>query len=756
MRTHRRKPVFVAFAIALSVFISATHANAAFAQSAEIRGVVTSSVTRHPLPGARVSIENPSRVVTTDAMGRYLIRSLPPRTYEVSVAALGSKPATRTVDVAKSTTSQVDFELEPGSLMLSSVIVSATRSPTEARRVAATVNVLTPEQIRTSPARESQDLLREIPGVELPRTSSQVGGSAQIVSIRGVDEGRTVVTLDGIPMNDAWGEWIDWSKIPKSLLDHVEVIEGGTSNLYGNGAMGGAISFFSRPVSPGSAELQVDGGSRDARHIFGAAGIPIATGLSMMVSGDYGDGGGYRLIESSRAGPVDHPSESIRRNAITRIEYAPRSNFAAYVGGHLFSDNRDLGTNLSQTDRDSKSVDAGIDVGSLENGRFTLRAWDEIQRENQFTTAISSDRSSERRTAILEIPSHDWGAGAQWTRTKLPVLSSLTTGGDFRHVNGFTGETDFAANGNTSYVFSGGDQVLSGAFVQGVMEPTKDIRFELGMRFDHWGNNNGVTTDASGTNDLDNRSRNAFSPRVGVRYGMSKALSMHAAAYRAFRAPNLAELYRKFTSGANLNLPNPALEPEYATGYEAGFDWQPATWAQLKATAYNADMKDLNTFVVIAPNTRQRQNVQKTRSRGGEAYLALRPLQALLLSASVNYDDAKIVDGPTASVAGQRVGRVPVQKQVVRVSYETPLFGALTLLARHEGVVTTLQGVPLAPFTVIDANYQRAIVPGLNGFVSVENIGNTEYEVALTAVSNGIASLGLPRTLRIGLQAFSH
>ena len=137
--------------------------------------------------------------------------------------------------------------------MLSSVIVTATRTPIEATKVASTVNVLTPEHVQTSPARESQDLLREIPGVELPRTSSLVGGTAQIVSIRGVDEGRTVVLFEGIPVNDAWGEWIDWGRVPKGMLDRVEVVEGGTSSLYGNGAMGGVISFFSRPLAPGAS-----------------------------------------------------------------------------------------------------------------------------------------------------------------------------------------------------------------------------------------------------------------------------------------------------------------------------------------------------------------------------------------------------------------------------------------------------------------------------------------------------------------------
>src|SRR5205823_10328494 len=115
----------------------------------------------------------------------------------VLVTALGYKPLRHDVDVARGQTARLEVSLARGSLLLSSVVPTATRTPVEANRVASTVNVLTPEQIHTTPARETQDLLREIPGIELPRTSSLVGGSAQIVSIRGVDEGRTAVLFDG-------------------------------------------------------------------------------------------------------------------------------------------------------------------------------------------------------------------------------------------------------------------------------------------------------------------------------------------------------------------------------------------------------------------------------------------------------------------------------------------------------------------------------------------------------------------------------
>src|SRR5689334_10027948 len=316
-------------AMALLVSLTLVAARVAYAQqSGTIRGTVTSAASKVPVSGARVSIDNPARLAITNDKGQFTLRDLPVGTYPVTVTAIGSEPWRERITVGSGQSTRLDVSLKEGSLLLGSVIVSATRTPMEANKVASTVNVLTPEHIQTNPARESQDLLREIPGVELPRTSSLVGGSAQIVSIRGVEEGRTAVLFDGIPVNDAWGEWIDWGRVPKAMIDHVEVLEGGTSNLYGNGAMGGVISFFGRPMSPGSMDLQADGGSRSARHAYLGAGVPLGSGFSVDVNGDYQEGGGYKLIGLNGAvGPIDVASTSITRNGYARLNYAPSSQW---------------------------------------------------------------------------------------------------------------------------------------------------------------------------------------------------------------------------------------------------------------------------------------------------------------------------------------------------------------------------------------------------------------------------------------------
>ena len=119
--------------------------------------------------------------------------------------------------------------------------------------------------------------------------------------------------LDGVPISDAWGEWIDWGRMPKGSVDHVEVIEGGTSNLYGNGAIGGVISFFAlmRFMSAlGSGRLVDSFGER----IILATGIGIvavSTGLAglsqnyeqlLILRGFGGVGSAMFTVSASSAG----------------------------------------------------------------------------------------------------------------------------------------------------------------------------------------------------------------------------------------------------------------------------------------------------------------------------------------------------------------------------------------------------------------------------------------------------------------------
>jgi iron complex outermembrane receptor protein len=781
------RPLARAALTALLAAPAAAHAQ----RTGTLRGTVTSAADHAPLPGARVALVTPERVALTGPAGRYTLRGLRAGHYQVLITALGRAPRRQEVDVVAGDTATLDVALADGSLLLSSVVTTATRTPLEANRVASTVNVLTPEHVRTSPARESQDLLREMPGVELPRTSSLVGGTAQIVSIRGVDEGRTAVLFDGIPVNDAWGEWIDWGRVPKAMLDRVEVVAGGTSSLYGNGAMGGVISFFSRPLAPGAATVTMEAGSRNARHVYAAAGLPIWGALTANVSADYQDGGGYRLVGAgtTRAtiagrdttiptlapGLIDVASGVIQRNGYLRLDYAPSARWSAFATGHLFGDTRDTGTPLSYQTRGQQNVDLGLDYGSTPTGRLTVRAWDGRQDEHQRSagaransstcaSASGAARQCEDSSVVADIPSHDWGASALWTHGEVLGLESITVGGDYRHYSGNYDEVDFntscpgASCGRvTRTILSGGDQALSGVFVQAIAAPLAPLRVELSARVDRWDNTNGRSEDAAaGVTRYPDSSKTAFSPRVGARWQVLRGLAVHGAYYQAFRAPNLAELYRKQITPTQITLPNPYLRAERALGREVGLEWQPAAWMDVKGTWYVADYRDFNVPTTIATaggvTTRQRRNVTRTRSRGGEAYVALRPVDALLVSGGVSYDDARQQSNVADPTHKPHVNRVPSPRQTLRATYTSRALGDYTAIWRHEGHTTTLQGAWLDPFTVVDLHARREVVHGVAAFAALENAGDTRYQVNLSGSgASTLISYGMPRTLRVGV-----
>ena len=132
----------------------------------------------------------------------------------------------------------------------------------------------------------------------------------------------------------------------------------------------------------------------------------------------------------------------------------------------------------------------------------------------------------------------------------------------------------------------------------------------------------------------------------------------------------------------------------------------------------------------------------------------------LFRSAGVTYDDARQQSGLAATVTDStkpHINRVPSPRQTIRGTWSTREFGDWTAIWRHEGHTTTLQGVWLDPYSVVDANVQREIVAGLRGFVSVENIGNTQYQINLTpatATSPLLVQRGMPRTVRVGVEAY--
>jgi outer membrane receptor protein involved in Fe transport len=133
------------------------------------------------------------------------------------------------------------------------VTVTATRSGVALGPQAETVVALDAGQMLRFPALTLDERLRQVAGFELFRRASSwvANPTSQGVSLRGLGStaaSRSLVLVEGAPLNDPFGDWVHWNEIPPDAVAGVNVATSGGSDLYGSSALGGVIDLIpSRP-----------------------------------------------------------------------------------------------------------------------------------------------------------------------------------------------------------------------------------------------------------------------------------------------------------------------------------------------------------------------------------------------------------------------------------------------------------------------------------------------------------------------------
>ncbi|HLA41280.1 MAG TPA: TonB-dependent receptor plug domain-containing protein, partial [Candidatus Glassbacteria bacterium] len=147
---------------------------------------------------------------------------------------------------------------------LDTVVVEASRAGLELRRMPANVTVLTEEKITSSAALTLDEVLLDVPGFSLFRRTSSLSAhpTTQGVSLRGIGasgSSRSLVLVDGMPLNDPFGGWVNWGRVRPGRVRRVEVMRGGASNVWGNYALGGVINIVTAPAGERRVNVSAEG-----------------------------------------------------------------------------------------------------------------------------------------------------------------------------------------------------------------------------------------------------------------------------------------------------------------------------------------------------------------------------------------------------------------------------------------------------------------------------------------------------------------
>ena len=135
-------------------------------------------------------------------------------------------------------------QVQPDAASPDRIIVTATRSPQLAADLIADVTMITADDIARAGADSLAELLARAPGVEIATN----GGPASTTSVflRGASRGHTLVLIDGLRVGSSSDGATALEAIPLGEIDHIEILRGPASSLYGADAIGGVIQIFTR------------------------------------------------------------------------------------------------------------------------------------------------------------------------------------------------------------------------------------------------------------------------------------------------------------------------------------------------------------------------------------------------------------------------------------------------------------------------------------------------------------------------------
>jgi outer membrane receptor protein involved in Fe transport len=666
------------------------------------------------------------------------------------------------------------------------IVVTATRTETPLDELPANVTVLTRSDIRESAATTVDDLLRMVPGFNLIRESNSIVShpGIQSVNMRGLGAtpaSRTLVLLNGVPLNDPFGGWVHWSRIPLENVERVEVVKGGGSEVWGNRALGGVINIITERPSDTSLKVSGQGGSYSTVRTF-ASGAFRRGGLAILAAGEFFDTDGYPVVRPDQRGPIDGNAYSDHVTAGGTIEYAASPNVDVRLGGSYYGEDRNAGTPLRYNSTEIAALDVRVDLRASDESRWQIAAFGGFQKYVNFTGSSSPDRSVETPALDqFDVPSDYFGSNLQWSKTVLGG-HALSAGTDLLWVEGETNEQFLYVAGEFRRLReAGGQQLMTGFYVQDVFPIGRRVHIKGSGRLDVWQNYAGrrVESDLSDGADgplldetYNDRTDVRFNYSVGARIDATQDLSVRATSYTGFRAPTLNELYKPYrASGGVVVEANPDLGPENLIGFELGADYRVSSrlfgrlttfWNRVQDAIAEATIEEAGSETrPIAPCgivpaggvCRQRENLGTFRGVGFEAEVDYRPWRFWQIQESYLFNPTEIIEASgRPEVEGASVPAAPENQFVLRVAYKNPAVVFASLQGRYVGTrfEDDLNNLPLDAFFVMDLRLSRAVFRWLDLYVGAENLLDTEYGISLA--TNGLVRMGSPRIINGGLR----
>jgi outer membrane receptor for ferrienterochelin and colicins len=569
-----------------------------FSQGVSLSGYVTGPDSSF-VTGATITLKGTTFGTVTDKKGSYKINKIKPGTYIIHVSFLGFETQERSVAILNKD-SHVDFSLRESDIDLNEVVVTGTKSEKTLKNVPVLTQVISARKMLELGITNVTDALQTmVPGINVSHQ-----GTLVTVTLQGMDAKYVLFLIDGERIAGEVDGDIDYSMLNLENIDHIEIIKGASSSLYGSNAIGGVINIITKKINePFDAKFY----SRYSKYneLYSGGSIALKKGIiGSRTSINFSRTDGYDVTPDTPHDWTQNPYNSFQISQKFEITPSSKLSFTPYFTYYQFERG-----NVS-----ARPVhDLYIDLSGGLKGQyyFGKNSIDFSYYRDRYNTYTILEALNNRR----DTASYDF-------------IQTFRTQGNFHlsDKNNLTAGVEY----NTERLFStrveGGLKNASEA----VFYLQEDIRFG-----ERWELITGIRTGSHS-----NYGFNA-APKISAMF-KQEFLNFRASAGTGFRSPALKELYFSFDHFGEFFVEgNPKLKPE-SSKYISGSIEFSKPWNNSSVTIYRNVLSDMiTTHIISVPDavetTYQYGNVASASVNGIDLLSKQKIFKGLWLSAGYSY-----------------------------------------------------------------------------------------------------------------------
>ncbi len=591
---------------------------------------------------------------------------------------------------------------------LNEIIVTADRVETPAIEVANSVTIISAEEIMRSGKSSLPEILRETAGVYL----TEQGGPGRISSLflRGAASNFTLVLIDGMEVNDPSSPngAYDFSNLPLSNIERIEIVREPQSTLYGSDALAGVINIITKNGGEPKLNLNLEGGSEKfAKGSFGYSGklggLNYYLGYSRMQNE-----GISAISEKYGAEELDGFSNN---NVQLNLNYTLSKN-------HSLKFNYNYTYHKAELDNSGPNGDDPNYNYNAETQLFNLKS-----SNNYFNGKLQSEVSAgfiKRIAHTLNLPddvnSSSSANYANASKYKLELLNHLYLNDNNLLSFGFEMEEEKA---NTDYYSTSSWGSFNSSFLPRSAQ-TKALFLQDKFKLKNFFVTAGIRY------DIHQKFGDVFTYRVAPAYFISSTgTKLKATFSTGYKTPSLFNLF-------DPSFGNPDLKPEKSKGWDAGIEQFISNDFELSAVYFNYSFVDLIGFDAAFKPV----NINKASSKGVEIEANYKMNNFAKFNLSYTY--TKAVDESDGANKEDQLIRRPEHKAVFGVEFSPIEKLDVNASVRYVGKrydndfsVWPAKRTELKEYTIADMIIGYEIMKNARLYLKVDNLLNTDYEEVL-------------------------